>query len=260
MRRQSAHRTIGKQTTGRQRGDSRLPFDIKERRRLSILLGCMSVVLVIAAIAVGISIYNEGETARQNAQKLLNEYDQAVSLSPSSTPAGSAAPQPEATGTTPTATSIPPGDGYVQPDKPDVDPKDALVSLPGYDVIGKLRIDSISLELPVISHTTTKALKVSICYFQGALPGEKGNMVITGHNYASGAHFGRLDALKKGDSVIFDAPGGKVYRYEVYETQVVKPDDLAALDKYTGDYAMTLVTCASSGNRRLLVRCKLIAD
>jgi hypothetical protein len=45
---------------------------------------------------------------------------------------------------------------------------------------------------------------MSVCYHQGALPGEPGNMVITGHNYVNGAHFGRLGMLEEGDLVVLD--------------------------------------------------------
>jgi sortase A len=135
----------------------------------------------------------------------------------------------------------------------------AKISLQGYEIIGKLRIEKIGMELPVLSQTTARALKVSICYYGGAKPGEKGNMIITGHNYRSGAHFGKLDQLSKGGSIIFNTPGGKVYIYDVVGMQTVKPDDLEALNEYQEDYTLTLVTCASSGNRRLLVRCRLVS-
>lgn len=60
----------------------------------------------------------------------------------------------------------------------------AVKTLSGYQIIGKLTIQKISVELPVISHLDEKALKVSVCYYEGALPGEAGNMVIAGHNYS----------------------------------------------------------------------------
>ena len=130
------------------------------------------------------------------------------------------------------------------------------VTIGGYSVIGKLTIEMISQTLPVISETDGKALKVSVCWYQGAMPGEKGNMVITGHDYANGAHFGRLSELETGDTVTFTTPD-KDYVYTVYDKEVIRPDQPEKLDEYEGDMALTLLTCTNHGNSRLVVRCKL---
>ncbi len=248
---------IDMNTRGRRGRETRLPFQHR-RKNPALLLVAVSAVLLIGAAATYLAIYREGNEAQKNAQDLLSQYDNATTASASpdagtaSLPAGS-----DTSSTLPTESALPPDDGYQQPDAPEVDPKDELISLPGYDVIGKLSIDAINVELPVIAKLTTKALKVSVCWYGGAMPGEKGNIIITGHNYKSGAHFGRLDKLKTGDEVVLAGPDGTVYHYLVYETQVVTPDNVAALDKASGDYTLTLLTCASSGNRRLIVRCKL---
>lgn len=205
-----------------------------DRKRLALILAGLSGLLVIAAVIVGITIYNEGVSAQQEAQKLLEQYEQ------------------ETVAVTPAETS----DEYERPESPESH-HDKAYTLSGYSVIAKLSIEKLDLELPVISQTDDKALKVSVCHFSGPEPGEAGNMVITGHNYRNGAHFGRLDEIKQGDLVMIEAQG-KSYRYEVYETDTIKPDDVAALDVYQGEYALTLLTCTSHGNRRFLVRCKLM--
>ena len=226
MFRQTAKVETGGEKEGRRADRAYLPSQ-QRRKNPSIILGCISAVLLIAAAVVYLCIYREGYTADQTAQNLLIQYNQ--SLSQRSNASG-----------TPSANT--------------------KISLAGYDIIGKLRIDSIALELPVLSQTTTQALGASICYYGGPEPGEKGNMIITGHNYANGALFGKLDKLKTGDTVIFIAPDGKAYTYAVYETKVVKPDEPEALNEYEGNYALTLATCANSGNRRLIVRCKLVSQ
>jgi sortase A len=202
----------------------RLLANIKRDKDTASLYAIVAV-LLLAAIGVYFLIYYEGITAKQNAQELLNQYNQAIETQTQNTPA---------------------------------DSKDVKVTLAGYDLIGKLIIKKIGLELPVISQTSEKALKVSICFYSGALPGQKGNTVITGHNYANGAFFGKLDQLKEGDSVELDTPDGKKYDYVVYQTLIVTPDDLQPLNEYAGEYGLTLVTCTNSGNRRLLVRCRIV--
>ncbi len=207
---------------------------------LRLLLGSLSGALLIAAAVVGVCIYSEGVTARQGAQELLAQYEQAASFFSSSTAAA---------------------EEYIPPEKPDVEPADAFKAgqtLSGYQVIGKLTIQKIGVELPVISHMDEKSLKVSVCYYEGAIPGEMGNMVISGHNYKNGAHFGKLDELEIGDPVIFETPDEIIWRYEVYDTQVVKPDNIEALEECEEQYELTLLTCTSQGNRRLLIRCRII--
>ena len=189
--------------------------------------------LLLAAAVVAVCLFDEGVTAANNARVLVQAYDEAVSAEPSAVAEASAAP---------TETTVP-------------DP--GPVTIDGYQVIGKLEIPKIEAELPVIAYTDDDALKVSVCYYQGPMPGEEGDLVITGHNFASGAHFGRLDELKTGDDVTLSLPDGSAYRYKVTDEQKIKPDDMAALDDYEGRHVLTLMTCTNHGNERLLVRCEL---
>jgi sortase A len=192
-------------------------------------------VLLLAAAGLGIGLYLDGIVAEGSAQQLLVQYQQSVNA---------AAPQnaEQASGDNPA--------------QAETDPDPSM--LDGYDVIGILTLEKTAQTLPVISETTDKALKVSVCWFQGVLPGKTGNMVITGHDYASGAHFGQLSKLKAGDRITF-ADANKTYTYEVYETEIIRPDQPEKLDDYEGDTALTLLTCTSHGNRRLVVRCKPVA-
>ncbi len=186
--------------------------------------------LAAAAAIVGVTLYNEGGAAEQRAKHILDGYREAVAAIETQSPAGSAASVPE--------------------------PSAMATTFDGFNILGILTIGKLSQTLPVISQTDDNALKSSICYYTGALPGEKGNMIVTGHNYADGAMFGRLHELKVGDAVQLETPD-KTYAYKVYNIETITPDDVAALDEYQGDYSMTLMTCTSQGNMRLLVRCGL---
>jgi sortase A len=205
--------------------------------KLSRALLLLSGALLIAAGVTAVCLFDEGVVAASNAKTLMEAYEQAV-LPEAEEPTAQADEQPLAT----TA------------------PEPSPVTIDGYQVIGKLDIPKIEAELPVIAFTDDKALKVSVCYYQGPMPNETGNLVITGHNFASGAHFGRLKELSQGDEVIMSMPDGSVYRYAVYDKQEIKPDDVEALDEFEGDRVLTLMTCTSHGNRRLLVRCALQAN
>lgn len=214
------------------------------RKKTAVLLFALSAIFIIAAAAVYLSIWNEGEKAKSSARRLL-----------------------ELSGIkeTENASGVLPADAYVQPEEPDAMRDEDIyflldTELYGYSVIARLDISSLDIHLPVLSKTSDKALKISICHYKGPSPGEKGNLVITGHNYRNGAHFGKLDKIKTGDTATVTDTEGGAYTYEVYNIEHIKPDDAAALDntRYAGE--LSLLTCEARGNRRLLVRCRLLEE
>lgn len=229
--------------------EKRTPFKEKlkalaAKKATRIFLFALSGVLMISAVLVFVIQWDEGETAGKNAEQLLNE----TSFGPSAAPSG---PFPEGT--------------YAQPEQPDAQGEDEIkdileTELKGYSVIARLDIDKIDVHLPVLSETSDKALKVSVCYYSGPEPGKDGNLVVTGHNYRSGAHFGKLDQIKESDVIKLTDRQGDVYEYTVYKTEVITPDDAPALDETEHANELTLVTCEANANRRLLVRCCLRGD
>jgi sortase A len=209
-------------------GIKRPARDVKKAGRV---LFSLAGVLLIAAAVIFALIYCEGIKAGRNAQELLKQYETTQT-------AGLVSPSPAPADQTPL-----PSGGISPPP-----------SFNGYSVIGTLQIGSIGVELPVISETSDAALKTSVCFLQGAIPPDKGCMVITGHNYASGAHFGHLDQVNPGDTVTFSA-NGAVYLYEVSAMRTIKPDQAQALNDYSEDYSLILLTCTHDGNARLIVLC-----
>ena len=186
-----------------------------------LILGCLS---IVAAGLIYANMMEQGELARKQAQDLLSSAQ---------------------------TTSSPSGTASVR----------VLEDVQNYSVIAKLTIPKLGLELPVIKDYSEEALTVSVCYYAGPTqPGSAGNMVIVGHDYKSGAHFGRVNELKIGDSVVLMDVWGKEYTYQVYELVQVLPDDTASLNVYEGTSAVTLLTCTDNANKRLLVRCKLVAN
>ena len=83
-----------------------------------------------------------------------------------------------------------------------------------------------------------------------AVPGEEGNIVMSGHNNIKGAVFRQLDRLKRGDEVILFA-GGDPFAYVVDEVLIL-PEKYAALEQRkanavyiqpSDDDRLTLVSC-----------------
>lgn len=99
-----------------------------------------------------------------------------------------------------------------------------------------------------------------------ALPGEKGNLFISGHSALSRffagqtAIFAKLTDLKRGDEVSVKA-GGSEFTYKVVEIKVVEPGDLSVIPapEEQGRY-ISLMTCVPPGLnfKRLIVLGKMV--
>jgi len=99
-----------------------------------------------------------------------------------------------------------------------------------------------------------------------AMPGEKGNVFISGHSALNRlfatqkAIFARLTDLKKGDEILVEA-GSIKYKYRVAEIKVVDPSDLSVIPApdEQGRY-ISLMTCVPPGLnfKRLVVLGKMV--
>lgn len=269
----------------------------KTELRIIRALGLCAIVFGIAALVlIGAKLF-EGEQADKNAAVLLEAYKAkatvaptvTVTVTPSAEPSPSASEEPIGTPdpedanleqTNPDAdasaaadanehlandgsnTGVDESGEYVQPDAPEVSELDAtiqkIVKAAGKDgVIGILEIPKYDVELPIIGKWSYNLLKISICRYKGPDPNEKGNLVIIGHNYKSGAHFGILKKLEVGDEIfVTDSATNTRVRYEVYQIKSIAPDAFSALKSYRGTCGLTLMTCKDNGTNRLLVRCE----
>ncbi len=238
---------------------------------LWIALGCL-----LATVVVLVYLRDKaGEQAGWAADTLLNAYD-AATPGPEETP-GEPLPtlSPLDAAAEVNATYLHGDDDgelmtdgpYEQPDAPEMDKQelqeliDSIASSVGEDgVIGVLSIPEIEIKLPIIGKWSSKLLKVSICRYQGGEPNAPGNLVVIGHNYKNGSHFGRLKNLEVGDELFLSGMDGTQKRYVVYEIETVKPDDFSALEPYRGECGLTLMTCYKDGTDRLFVRCEQVNE
>ena len=259
-------------------------------------LGLTAILLgVVALVLLGFKLF-EGQQAQSNANALLEAYKAQATVLPTLSPSAGATqtqgPTDEPVGTPePTdenfeqtdvnadqnaaadanqhvandgsVTTTSESGEYVQPDAPeelsDLDKTiQKIVKATGDDgMIGILEIPEINQELPVIGKWSYKLLKISVCRYKGPDPNEKGNLVIIGHNYKSGAHFGDLSELSVGSEVFLtNTKTGQRVRYVVYQIKSIAPDAFSALNSYHGTAGLTLMTCRNNGTNRLLVRCE----
>lgn len=99
-----------------------------------------------------------------------------------------------------------------------------------------------------------------------ALPGEKGNVFISGHSALSRilnlktALFANLTDLKIGDYIVVEA-NGAVYKYQVVSSKVVDPSEISVINapEPQGRY-ISLMTCVPPGLnlKRLVILGKMV--
>ncbi|MBI4038499.1 class E sortase [Candidatus Daviesbacteria bacterium] len=113
----------------------------------------------------------------------------------------------------------------------------------------------------------TNDLSKGLVHLPGsALPGEKGNVFISGHSalnqffWQKNAVFAKLADLKKGDQIIAETLGSK-FVYEVIDFKIVDPQDLSVIipPEDRGRY-ISLMTCVPPGLnfKRLIVLGKML--
>ena len=120
-------------------------------------------------------------------------------------------------------------------------------------IIGKLKIDKLDIEYPILSVATEENLKKSLCRFAGPMPNEIGNLCIAGHNYLDNSFFGRLYLLNINDLVtIFDYYGNKK-EYKLIEIKEIDNNDLSCTNQQTNNKRIvTLMTCSSLDSKRTI--------
>lgn len=126
-----------------------------------------------------------------------------------------------------------------------------------YSVEAVLNIPRLGINYPVISEWSEELLKISVNKYWGPKPNEVGNYCIVGHNYKSGKMFGRLDEITNGDIVELTDTSGRLIKYAVYDRYVVEPTDTACTSQLTGGKKeLTLITCRTYGQQRLIVKAR----
>ena len=186
-------------------------------KKSGVILISLGAVLILAALLLFLYNRSEDRRAGQEAESLLEDVR--------STMAANADPEPQE------------------------EPAEEIT----YDYAGVIAIPDLSLELPVIDQWNYARLKVAPCRQSGAAA--DGDLVIAAHNYKS--HFGYLDRLQPGASVIFTDMEGTVYRYAVEEIRRLEPEDAEDVSSvFSSEYPLVLYTCTPGGKARVAVFCQ----
>ena len=120
----------------------------------------------------------------------------------------------------------------------------------------RLQIPSIDLDSKVVpigtktddkGHILWETAAFAIGHHKGTgLPGETGNVVLSGHisSPREGAVFNKLPKVKEGDGIVVST-ADRPFLYVVVETKTVTPDAVDVLDP-TDKAMATLITCAEA--------------
>lgn len=126
------------------------------------------------------------------------------------------------------------------------------------DPIAVLTIPSIKTKLPVFHGTDAETLDRGVGHLYGsALPvgGENMHSVLTAHSgLIEATMFDHLPDVKVGAAVYVEVMG-ETLKYQVYQTEVVLPEQTQSLQPQAGKDLLTLITCTPYGvnTHRLLV-------
>ncbi len=128
-------------------------------------------------------------------------------------------------------------------------------------MIPKINVDvPINFGIPNDTASVNAAMENGVAQFAipgaSAMPGEIGNLVITGHSagdiYSNNQYkfiFSGLERLTSGDLIYIDYQGVR-YSYSVTKMETVEPDNVAALVYETDKPMLTLITCTPLGTSR----------
>ena len=184
--------------------------------KVSIFLG-----IVCFAIAISIIIYNRDEdnAAGVSAANLLEGVDAQITNAP--------------------IESNPTGDMK-------------SVDVNGQSFIGIITIPAIDIRLPIQQEWSSENAKTSPCRYKGSV--YSNDLIVAGHNYQR--HFGKLNQLLSGDTIIITDIDGRQYYYEVTYTETIGTYEVDAMDE--GDWDLTVFTCTKGGASRVTIRCEFV--
>ncbi|MCT2339874.1 class C sortase [Corynebacterium sp. p3-SID1056] len=135
--------------------------------------------------------------------------------------------------------------------------------LEGVSAMSQLAIPAIDVRLPVFHGTRDETLQKGLGHLYGsALPtgGEGFHSVITGHTGLTNATlFDDLVDVEVGDAIYLSTFGERM-KYEVYDIEVVLPEETDSLRAEEGRDLLTLITCTPYGinTHRLLVHAERV--
>lgn len=188
---------------------------INKKKRGGFLMAA-GLLLIIAAVALVQYNREQAKTAGEEAALVLTKLEKATS--------------------------------FTELESPDTDMP--MISIDGKDYIGRVKIESAEIDLPILAAWDDNDAWTAPARFVGSAYDD--SLVLCGHNMPT--HFAPLLDLSPGDEVTFTDVNGNVFHYKVVQIYNLKPTQVTEM--VTGDWDLTLFTCTYSGTERVTVRCE----
>jgi sortase A len=132
------------------------------------------------------------------------------------------------------------------------------------DVVAQIIIESIKVDKFVVAGVGYKELEKGPGLFTGSpLPGQLGNVAISGHRTTFGAPFSRLDELVTGDRIVMKTSHATFTYLVSSAPKVVKPTDVDVIRTIDPTRAtLTLITCHPkwTSDKRLVISAELLPE
>jgi len=219
------------------------------RKKTGLILIVLGVLLIAVAICLVFhnaeEDYNAGKSSEIILEQVKNSIDER-SKGGHSTPASVELPDEQGSITAETDTDF--ETDVVTETEPSTNQTPA-VEIDGDLYIGYIALPTIGITLPVMADWSNEKLMSAPCRHFGSL--ESNDLVIAGHNYTR--HFGKLDRLQLGDSIIFTDMNGVCVAFKVEKIETVPGDDVAAVQQ--SGFDLVLYTCNYTGKSRIMVFC-----
>jgi sortase A len=135
------------------------------------------------------------------------------------------------------------------------------ISFPPPEAI--LRIPKVGIEVPVLEGVSDATLNRGVGHIPGTpLPGEPGNLAITGHR---DGFFRPLKDVVAGDIIELQRGPHQTDRYIVNNIRIVSPSDTSVLNNTAGGSTLTLITCypfyfVGAASQRYIVQATLLPN
>lgn len=130
------------------------------------------------------------------------------------------------------------------------------ISIKGVNVFGKIKIQKINIEYPIIEYVNENSLWKSICKISNNNIDGTGNLCLAGHNMRNATMFTRLKELNIGDKIEITNTNGEKFIYEVFENIEVNQEQVEILEN-TDESIITLITCKTLDySKRVIVKAK----
>jgi sortase A len=129
------------------------------------------------------------------------------------------------------------------------------------NAIGEMEVPRLGLKATFVQGDSPRILRHAVGHIsETALPGEAGNVVLTGHR---DSFFRPLRSIQPGDAITIKTLNGD-FDYQVESTEVVLPSDVQVLQP-SSENTLTLVTCfpfyyVGAAPKRFIVHARQIAQ